>query len=195
MRPTRDRVLVIHHDPHLADGRAIVDVEAADLPAYVPTLEAALDACDGMWVNVEIKNDPSDADFDETDSIADQVVAALAERAEPDRWVISSFRLETVDRCRALAPNIRTAWLTVGPPDDVATLLHDRGHAALHPWFQAASVDVIAGCHDRGVAVNVWTCDDTDAMRQLIAAGVDGICTNVPDVALSVVREVAAGPG
>ena len=58
--------------PDLADGRAIVDVDAADLPAHVPDLDAALDACAGMWVNVEIKNDPHEPDFDPTDSIADR---------------------------------------------------------------------------------------------------------------------------
>jgi glycerophosphoryl diester phosphodiesterase len=191
-RRAADGTLVVHHDAHLPDGRAICELAADDLPGHVPTLAVALDACAGMWVNVEIKNDSSDPDFDETDSIAEHVVAALAERAEPERWLISSFRLETVDRCRALAPDIRTAWLTVGPPDGAATLLHDRGHAALHPWYQLASPDVIASCHELGIAVNVWTCDDTDAMRQLVAAGVDGICTNVPDVAISVVRETAA---
>ena len=37
---------------------------AADLPHHVPTVDAALDACAGMWVNVEIKNWPDDVDFD-----------------------------------------------------------------------------------------------------------------------------------
>jgi glycerophosphoryl diester phosphodiesterase len=195
VRRTADGALVVHHDAHLADGRAICELATGDLPDHLPTFAAALDACAGMWVNVEIKNDPDDPDFDERDSIAERVIAALAERAEPERWVISSFRLETIDRCRAVAPDIRTAWLTVEPPDGVATVLHERGHVALHPWYQLASADLIAGCHEHGVAVNVWTCDEPAAMRQLIAAGVDGICTNVPDVALSVVREAAAGPG
>src|SRR4029078_7918685 len=130
-----------------------------------------LDACAGVWVNVEVKNDPADPDFDATDSIADQVIAVLAARGEHERWVVSSFRIETVDRCRALVPQIRTAWLTVEPPTEVATLLRDRGHAALNPWFQFASADLIAGCHEHGVAVNVWTCDDPEAMRAVIAAG------------------------
>jgi glycerophosphoryl diester phosphodiesterase len=38
--------------------------------------------------------------------------------------------------------------------------------------------------HAHGVQVNTWTCDDPVRMRELIAWGVDGICTNVPDVAL-----------
>ena len=32
--------------------------------------------------------------------------------------------------------------------------------------------------------VNTWTCDDPVRMAELIEWGIDGICTNVPDVAL-----------
>jgi glycerophosphoryl diester phosphodiesterase len=39
------------------------------------------------------------------------------------------------------------------------------------------------------VAVNVWTCDDAEAMARLAGWGVDGICTNVPDVAVAVLRD------
>jgi glycerophosphoryl diester phosphodiesterase len=31
--------------------------------------------------------------------------------------------------------------------------------------------------------VNVWTVDDPDRMAELLAHGVDGLCTNVPAVA------------
>ena len=41
-------------------------------------------------------------------------------------------------------------------------------------------------CHAAGIAVNTWTCDDPERMRELIGWGVDGICTNVPDIALAV---------
>ena len=134
VRRTADGVLVVHHDPMLPDGRLIAGLDVADLPAHIPSLTAALDACTGMWVNVEIKNDPGEGDFDPTDSIADHTVALLQARAEDDRWVISSFRLETVDRCRALAPAIRTAWLTYTISDGVVGTIAERGHAAWHPW-------------------------------------------------------------
>jgi leucyl aminopeptidase (aminopeptidase T) len=70
-----------------------------------------------MWVNVEIKNDPGEPDFDPTDSIADRTIEALCERGDDARWLVSSFRLETIDRCRSLAPSIRTAWLVDEVPD------------------------------------------------------------------------------
>src|SRR3954466_8935464 len=70
-RRTADGAVVVHHDAHLADGRAIVDLRRSDLPAHVCDLADALDACDGMSVNIEIKNWPDDVDFDPTDAVAE----------------------------------------------------------------------------------------------------------------------------
>ena len=187
VRRTRDGVLVVHHNPHLADGRVIADTAHADLPDTVPTLGAALDACAGMWVNVEIKNDPGEPDFDPAEVIADETIAHLLARHDDDRWLISSFRMETVDRCHVLAPQIRTAWLCVEPPEGTPATLVSKGHTALHPWVGALTRATVDACHAAGVQVNTWTCDDPERMRELIGWGIDGICTNVPDVALGVI--------
>ena len=191
VRRTGDGMLVVHHDPHLSDGRPIAEVDAADLPGHIPDLDAALDACEGMWVNIEIKNDPTEPDFDPTDAIADIALAVLSGRGEDERWLVSSFRLQTVDRCRALSPGIRTAWLVVEVPDDVISTMVAHGHAALHPWFATLYRSHIDACHGAGIEVNAWTCDDPQRMAELIEWGIDGICTNVPDVA----RDVIAGGG
>jgi glycerophosphoryl diester phosphodiesterase len=188
VRRCADGALVVHHNPTLANGMPLVQVAAADLPGTVPTLDAALDACAGMWVNVEIKNDPSEPDFDPDDRIAADVVACLMRRREDARWLISSFRRETVDACRRLAPSIPTAWLTVLIDDPAATAasLVQSGHAAIHPYVEALTREALDDMHARGLAVNVWTCDDPVRMAELITWGIDGICTNVPDVALRV---------
>ncbi len=190
VRRTADGELVVHHNPNLDDGRVIAELAAADLPGHVPALADALDACRGMWVNVEIKNDPTEPDFDPSDSIADDTMELLVARGEHDRWLISSFRIETVDRCQEIARRlgvpIRTAWLTTVVPDDVVELLTARGHVALHPWVQLLGRHVVEQCRAAGIAVNTWTCDDPERMAELVAWGIDGICTNVPDVALSV---------
>lgn len=184
VRRTADGVLVVHHDCRLPDGRVIAATAYGELPDHVPTLAAALDACEGMWVNVEIKNDPSEPDFDESESIADETIAHLIARDDDARWVISCFRIETVDRCRALAPQIRTAWLCSEVPDGVADLLASKGHCALHPWVTTLTQSTVDECHGVGVQVNTWTCDDSARMAELIRWGIDGIVTNVPDVAV-----------
>ncbi len=188
VRRSADGFLVVHHDPHLGDGRLIAATRRAELPGSVPTLGAALDACEvfagGDWrVNVEIKNDPGDPDFDPADAIADQVIAELVARDRDDRWLISAFRWEVIERCRSLAPAIGTAWLSIEVPAGTPERLAAAGHRALHPYYRLLDEEVVARCHASGVEVNVWTCDSPSAIRRLAGWGVDGFCTNVPDVA------------
>jgi glycerophosphoryl diester phosphodiesterase len=186
VRRTADDRLVVHHDPVLADGRPICDVPADRLPSGVPVLADALDACAGMFVNIEIKNDPSDADFDPTDRVAHLTVAELAPRGTDRRWLISSFRLPTVDVCHRLLPNARTAWLVTELSEGAIERTVNAGHLAIHPEVGSVTTELVRVAHAAGLAVNVWTCDDPHRIGELIGWGVDGICTNEPGLALAV---------
>lgn len=191
VRQTADSLLVVHHDARLVEtGRPLTDTPFRLLPDYIPTLDESLDACEGMWVNIEIKNNENEPDFDPTDHIVESVVRALARRNQPERWLLSSFRLTTINRCRLVAPAISTAWLTVEVPAGTAQRVSDFGHRALHPYWENVDEALIRECHAQGVEVNVWTCDDPEAMKRLAGWGVDGICTNVPDIACEVLRSL-----
>ena len=113
------------------------------------------------------------------------VLAELAERGDGGRWLISSFRLETVDRCHLVDPGVPTSWLVVeigpGTIDEVVR----RGHVAVHPWEPTITAEQIAACHDAGLLVNGWTCNDPARFRQLASWGIDGLCTDIPDVMLA----------
>jgi glycerophosphoryl diester phosphodiesterase len=183
--------LAVTHDDRLPppDGRALLDVPAGSLPACMPDLAAALDACAGLaLVNVEIKNWPGDGDFDESLGIAEQVAAVIAERpqAERERIIVSCFHLPTVDRVRALDPSLATACLMLGFTTVEAAVAEvaGHGHTAIHPHHSAVDAEVVKRAHDAGLAVNTWTCDEPDRIRVLAEVGVDGIVTNVPDLAL-----------
>jgi glycerophosphoryl diester phosphodiesterase len=190
-RRCADGALVVHHDAYLA-GQPLIELCQVDLPPYVPTLAEALDACAGAFVNVEIKNDPSEPDFDPHETVADDVIAELQRRANPPQdWIISSFRIETVDRCRQLNPAIPTAWLTANPvnPDDV-TSTAAAGHTAIHPWVPTVDRELIERCHAAGLRVNTWTCNDPQRAAELSSWGIDGICTDVPDVLLAALHAI-----
>jgi len=49
---------------------------------------------------------------------------------------------------------------------------------------------MLAQLHDAGVEVHVWTINDPQRMRELLALGVDGIVTDRADLALDVVRSL-----
>lgn len=186
-RRTADGLVIVHHDAHLADGRTIVEVAGGDLPSSVPTLAAALDACGDLVVNIEVKNLPGDPDFDPDEEVADAVVAEVEARGRPDQWLVSSFHRPTIDRVRDRASDLATAFLHIhidGPTALAEAVAH--GHGALHPWSGWVTEELVATAHAQGVAVNTWTVDDPDEMARLAGWGVDGIVTNVPDVARDV---------
>jgi glycerophosphoryl diester phosphodiesterase len=190
VRRTSDGALVVHHDPRLADGRVIVETRRDEIAPEVAGFDAALDACGTSFVNVEIKNIPGEPDYDPDDVVADAVVAELAARGGGSRWLLSSFRLATVARVRELLPTVRTAWLTTSLTREVIERTAAGGHDAIHPNVFSVDEATIRLAHRAGLAVNVWTCNDPERMRELISWGVDGICTDVPDVALAVRREL-----
>jgi glycerophosphoryl diester phosphodiesterase len=200
VRRTADGGLAVHHDAHLADGRALVTTTWDALPPDVVDLAAVLDACRDLdLVNVEIKNWPDDVDFDASLGVVESVVEVLLERPadERARLLVSCFHLPSVDRVRELAPELATAWLVIGPGADGRSpagaegelALVDRaaahGHAALHPHHAFVTPGLVSEAHDAGLAVNTWTCDDPERIAWLAGVGVDGVVTNVPDVALA----------
>lgn len=177
-REGRNRLLV-HHDVDPRPG--------------APTLAEALDACAGMTVNIEIKNLQGDPDFDPDETLASEVVALLHERGRNDDVLVSSFNLSAINRVRRLDDAIATGFLVVvSPDDDLAGRVVERcrrhGHAALHPHHIGVTPRLVELCRMAGIAVNTWTVDDPERMRDLAALGVDGIITNVPDVARATLR-------
>jgi glycerophosphoryl diester phosphodiesterase len=188
VRATADGYLVIHHDAHLPDGRVIYDLHARELPSDVADLAAAIDACGEMAVNIEVKNSRKDPDFDNERTVAAEVARFVTGRSLHDRVLVSSFDVGSIERVRIEDRNVPTAWLTMVIPDAgaVAAGLVGNGHRALHPYDLLVDAALVETCHDLGLEVNVWTVDDPDRMRELVVFGVDGICTNVPDVALRV---------
>jgi len=188
VRRVPDGRLLIAHDP-LPDVLEEIDRLGC------ATLEEALDACgDRMLVNIEIKNSPTDAGFDPTMAMVAPVIEALRRRgtAARPRWLISSFSWETLDACREFDPGIATAYLC----ERINTMWIERtalaGHSAVHPREPVVNEELVAECHAAGVAVNTWTCNDGTRIAELAAMGADGVCTDVPDVALGALGRVGA---
>lgn len=170
--------LVVFHDPLPTEQR---DIDA--LPAF----GEILDACGSrMLVNVEIKNGDEEGGFDPTMAVVAPTVAAMRSRGrDPGRWLFSSFSLPTIDHCRLVAPEIATALLVHEATDAAIGAAVAGGHRAIHPWTQSLDAERVAACHAAGLAVNTWTCNDPERITELDRLGVDGVCTDVPDVALA----------
>ena len=187
VRRTRDGAAVVHHDAVLADGRPICGLALAQVPLEVPRLAEALEACSGMTVNVEIKNVPSDDDFDPEQLLAHQVVSTVERAGLSGQVIVSSFGFAAIDRVRELAPGLRTAWL-VTDRGEAAPLIERAaaaGHLGIHPRWPMVDDTFMELARAAGLFVNAWTVNDPETIRRLADLGADGVVTDVPDIALA----------
>lgn len=192
VRLTADGALVVHHDAEVAGVGLIGRLGVADLPPTVPLLTEALAVCEGMVVNVEIKNAPDDPCWDPGEAVAALAAVALDEAGWTDRVIVSSFQLSTLRAVQAADGRLALGvlwWL----PADVGAALDEAvaaGFRAVHPFVTTVDRSLVDEAHDRGLAVNVWTVNAPDDLRTMVELGVDAVITDRPAEALT----VAAGP-
>lgn len=189
VRRTRCGSIVVHHDNHLADGRLLRDLDVDDLPKHISTLEAVIDACGDMGVNIEIKNEPDEEDFDPEHQMVPEIVR-IARSLPKDRVLVTSFDMGAINAVHDADPKMPTGFLTmddVGPEVSVGRA-SAHGHKAVNPWNDVVTPRWISEAHAAELLVNVWTVDDPKRMKQLRDMGVDGIITNVPDIAVKALR-------
>ena len=110
VRLAPDGRLLVKHDP--------LSTELSDLAGY-PELSDVLAACGDMLVNVEIKNSADEPGHDPSGAVVEPTIAEMRRHGSIDRWIISSFDWETIERCRAAAPDIATAYLVMKATADV----------------------------------------------------------------------------
>lgn len=189
VRVTLDERLLIHHDP--------LPTAAADLDTLL-TLNEVLDAVsDQMLVNVEIKNGVFDGGFDPKMTVVGLTVDALRRRGARAnwRWLISSFSWASIEASRSLAPEIDTAYLCYGLSAAGARRAAAAGHSAVHPEVSMVTDEMVENCHSSGLAVNTYTCNDSERIVELAGMGVDGVFTDEPDMALSALGRSAERGG
>ena len=159
----------------------------------MPTLGEALDACAGVWVNIEIKNDASASPT----SIPDDRVAVevLADARRARRRALADLVVPAGDRSTAAGcvdPSVPTAWLTV---DDrrrttVELLVAARPRRACTRGSRRSPPTQIERCHDAGLArQRAGRATTRRAFVELAGWGIDGICTDVPDVMRAALAE------
>lgn len=164
----------------------------------VPTLGQVLELSRalGLRVNIELKMLPRMYPG-LTDAVID-LIEAMAMQADV---LISSFDHAQLPRVRERAPTIATAVLTNERLALPAEYLQRIGADALHPGTEplglqaltpAIDADAIAAVRESGKGLNVWTCNEKDAMRRLIAAGVSGLISDYPNRVREVIGERAS---
>lgn len=109
-------------------------------------------------------------------------VQLLEKKKLLDRLVVQSFDWDYVSQCRRLAPNLVLAALGSKPLNDKRLEMAAGTGAQIIAWdHKEMTRREIEAIHARGLKAWVYTVDDPARAKQLIAAGIDGIITNVPE--------------
>ena len=157
------------------------------LPTLKQTLEFARDA--DLMVNIELKTQK------QMDSGLANAVVKLVEFIGCNQHVlISAFDHEQLVKVRQLTKNIATGVLTgdrlPNPSEYLQSLDADAYNLGCYSDYEATGFNSLDGklylseinnVRKSGCSVNVWTCNNKDEMRQLIAAGVTGLISDYPN--------------
>jgi glycerophosphoryl diester phosphodiesterase len=135
----------------------------------------------------------------------EELVDALRERGLSQRAMISTMEMHTLKRLLELAPELRRGWtypkvtkdwnskpwaklpiraaligMRARLPGLAAEKLPQFGVEAMWVYHPLVSARLARICDLAGVELIAWTVDDLPRMRQLVKAGVHGICSNDP---------------
>lgn len=160
----------------------------------IPTLQEVLSVFPALRINIEIK---------QANPPMEQAVAELIQQASAqNRVLVVASNQDVIERFRALMPDVATGasesevrgffyaqTLRVSafyrPTADALQVPENFGN------IQVLSPHFVQAAHACEVAVHAWTINDPEAMRRLLAMGVDGIITDRPDLALEVLGRKA----
>lgn len=164
----------------------------------IPTLDEVFRQFPGVRVNIELKQiEPADVA---------KVWAVVKEYKAENRVLINSFNSALTQAWRDLAGESVT--MGAGRQDMYEFVAYYLPHLdwMYHPSVDAFQVPVSekAGpirvvfadkrftdrAHKLGINVHFWTINDEQTMREVIAAGADGIITDYPDRAVKVLKEL-----
>ena len=200
VQETADGAVVVFHDSDFMKlagvDRKIWDVTLADLqgidigsrfaPEFqgerAPTLAEVLDECRGkVGVVIELKY------YGHTQQLEQRVAEIVESHGMVADVVIMSLKIDAVRKMKSLRPE----W-TVGLLMSVAAGdLKDSGADFLAVNAKFAKRRFVSSSHRKGREVFVWTINDASTMSTMIGRGVDGLITDKPALAKSVLAQRA----
>jgi glycerophosphoryl diester phosphodiesterase len=120
---------------------------------------------------------------------AKTLVKLLEEKQLIDQVVVQAFDWEFVAACRKLSPRMALGTLSGKPANEDQIKAAAATGADLIVWnHEKIGPTQIKQIHALGKKAWVYTVDDPDRARALIAAGIDGIITNKPAEMIKLVR-------
>jgi glycerophosphoryl diester phosphodiesterase len=156
---TADLCPVLHHNPDLPDGRLIKNLNRAELPATIPTLEDALAKFPKTNWLLEIKTyPPHPQNSHPPATMAAQTLAAItAANINPNLITIMAFDWQVLSHIRTLAPHLKRACLTSPETEAARTLWWGPTTAATPAAVAATGAIAWSAAHQTLTAAKIRT--------------------------------------
>lgn len=194
VRRSAEGVAVVHHDAEVPGLGPLYLLGRHTLPAWVPTLEQALERCRGAVVDVEVKASPLEAGFDPgqelAGAVAEIVAGTLAGQAGPCACFVTSFWPATLEAVRRTRPELPVGLLVAPGVDPRAGLdqAMAMGASVLLPVAAACGAELVETAHRRQLAVIPWAVDSDAEIAAAGHAGVDAVITDHPARAVALLE-------
>lgn len=167
-----------------------------DRRVRIPTLSRVLDLLrrTRAHANIEIKNQPTDPDYDPTDGFARTVSEAIAASGvPPSRLIVQSFWPPNLEVAKQLLPGAELSTLTLSSFNSSGpATAQQNGYRWVSPQWPVDAA-YISDAHSRGLEIVPFTLDSAGDIDAATRAGVDALISNDPRLARRVVRH-AVGP-
>lgn len=178
---TRDALRTCRPDVLGSPGGGL-ETRAVSPRGSIPTIAEVLELArlTGSKVNLEIKNLPTDPDWDPTYAYADKVMAVVkAAGLKRSQLLIQSFLPGNLDAAKRSLRGVQTSLLTLSATSTEVTTATDGGYTWLSPqWpFTAAFV---AQAHRARKRVAPYTINKSADAKAAARAGVDAVITDDP---------------
>jgi glycerophosphoryl diester phosphodiesterase len=155
----------------------------AGRPARIITIRSLLGYARkaGPTVNLEIKNVPTDPDYDSTPAYANRVMdAVIASRIPRSRLIVQSFIPANLDAAAQRLPGVATSLLSLQAINEpYLQIAFDNDYDIISPEWPV-SADYVRRAHGNGLDVIPFTLDSAADVRAARGAKVDELITDDP---------------
>ena len=171
-----------------------VPADGARIPSLAQLFQRL--AGTGLLIDVELKTDPATPTLTVSPArMAKLVVQAARDADALDRLVVRSFDWRGLAHMQHAHPAVPLAWLTgAGQKSEAVADAGAAQGACWAPFHGTLDAGDVARAHALGLRVVPWTVNDPHDMTRLIAWGVDGLCTDRPDLACHVLGRACPTP-
>ncbi|RME41977.1 MAG: hypothetical protein D6791_18905 [Chloroflexi bacterium] len=148
----------------------------------IPTLEEVIECCMEIQLGMYIELKAGDA-------IA-PVVEAIQKYRLQDWAIVNSFRPDWLAWVKAMDGSISTSVLFGAPQVDAIKLAQAVGASYVHPCWENVTANPhklltaewVERVHDAGLGIITWHEERPEEVAALRQLGVDGICSNSPEI-------------